>query len=137
MDRARFEALLDAYGADLRRWPADERAAAAAFKLQYGPELGAEIDAERRLDEALASVWSADAASDALAARILAARPQPNADDGGFDRRALFALAACAVFGVLLGFGGGSLAPGANDDGVEDYIAMAFDGPLTEFGDEG
>ena len=29
----------------------------------------------------------------------------------GFDRRAMLALAACAVFGVVLGYGGGLLAP--------------------------
>ena len=32
MDENRFEALAGAYGADLRRWPEAERAAAEAFR---------------------------------------------------------------------------------------------------------
>jgi len=42
------------------------------------------------------------------------------------------ALAACAVFGVVLGYGGGLLAPPPLEDDV--HFTMAFEAP---FGDEG
>lgn len=134
MDRERFQHLLDAYGADFRRWPDGERAAAAAFALQYGRDMP-ELAEARALDQALElGRGEAPAYPEALAARILAKAPQ--APNWALDRRAMFALAACAVFGVVLGFGGGMFAPPAVDQ--EAYYAMALEGPAVfAFGDEG
>lgn len=133
MDRERFLHLLDAYGADFRRWPASERTAAAAFALQHGRDLP-ELAEARALDRVLNSARDEDDVSEDLASRILARAPQ--AVEWGFDRRAMFALAACAVFGVVLGFGGGLFAPPATDQ--EAYFAMAFEGPSAfAFEDEG
>lgn len=127
MDRSRFEHLLSAYGADLSRWPPDERAAAQALAAQGDAEIAALIEEARVLDEALEAVREAPLEHELLARRILKAAP-----GAGFDRRALWALAACAVLGILLGYGGGRLAAPA--PGADDYFAMAFESP---FGGEG
>ena len=139
MDRDRFKQLLDAYGADSGRWPAEERAAAAAFRLQHGIELKAEIDEARSLDATLDSAVEHTPSSETLSARILAHAPR--ARESSFDRRALWALAACAVFGLVAGYGGGHLAPQTQSYAVEDeaeaYLAFAFDAPYERLGDEG
>lgn len=126
MDRARFEALLAAYGADVNRWPDGERADAQAFVAAHGAELSAAREEAREIDTMLAHASGAPS-TDALAARILAAAPK-RAEV--FDRRALLALAACAVFGVVLGYGGGLLAPAPLED--DSYFAMAFEAPGEE-----
>ena len=130
MDRERFAYLLDAYGADFRRWPAEARARAAAFAAQ-DPEAAALIAEARTLDAALDGARDEVGPSADLAARILAAAPR--AQRPAFDRRAMLALAACAVFGVLIGYGGGMLAPAPAED--DSYFSMAFEAPSFE--DEG
>lgn len=130
MDRERFEVLLDAYGADFRRWPADARAAGEAFAAANADAAGLWREAQA-LDRALN--LAADAPdTGALASRILATAPRGRA---GFDARAALALAACAVFGVVLGYGGGMLAPLADQD--DGYFAATFEAPFAEIGDEG
>ena len=131
MDRERFADLLDAYGADFRRWPADARAAATAFAAQNSDAAGLIAEA-RAVDAVLDSARDSAAPSADLAARILASAPR--ARSSGFDRRAMLALAACAVFGVLIGYGGGMLAPAPFED--DSYFSMAFEAPST-FEDEG
>jgi len=133
MDRQRFDHLLEAYGADFARWPADEREAAAAFAVAHAPALADALNDARALDCVLDSRRVAGDAPELLSARILAAHKRQRS--GSFDWRAAAALAACAVFGVAVGYGGGLLAPVA-DDG--DYFASAFEAPFAEFdGDEG
>lgn len=126
MDRERFERLLEAYGADFRRWPAPERAPAAAFAARHAVELAASLAQARALDDALDQARESHAASAALAARILSAAPR----SGLFSVRAMIALAACAAFGVALGYGGGLLAPTSDEDG--GYFALAFAPPEDE-----
>lgn len=75
MDRSRFEAIVAAYGADPRRWPEGERAAAEAFGRS-------DAGAARLLDEewafdALLLRHKVAAASPALAASLLALHPRP------------------------------------------------------------
>lgn len=131
MDRERFVALLDAYGADFRRWPAETRALAAAYAAQ-DTEAAALVSEARQLDAALDAGRTDSAPSAGLVSRILAQAPRVQRP--AFDRRAMFALAACAVFGVVLGYGGGLLAPPPAED--DAYFAMAFEAPLA-FEDEG
>lgn len=130
MDRERFDTLLEAYGADFARWPANERAAGAAFAARHGAELAEAIKSARALDASLNTTRGEVGDLSLLTARIMAAAPRRAP---GFDRRAVFALAACAVFGVLIGYGGGMLAPPSAAD--EAYFALTFDAPLLE--DEG
>lgn len=130
MDRERFEYLLAAYGGDLSRWPADARAGAAALAAQDAAAARALKEAGA-LDRALDSAQDAARDTSVLAARILAQAP---VQKPWVDRRALMALAACALFGVVLGYGGGLLAPvSASEDA---YFAAAFEAPLF-IGDEG
>lgn len=131
MDRERFANLLDAYGADFRRWPAETRAAAAAFATQDSE--AAELIAEaRKLDAVLDMAREVAAPSPELADRILALAPRVVRQ--AFDRRAMLALAACAVFGLVVGYGGGLMAPPPLED--DTYFSMAFEAPLS-FEDEG
>jgi len=132
MERARFEHLLDAYGADVARWPAAERAAGAAFAERHAVDLGAPVDEARSLDAMLNIVREPVADTAALAARVLAAAPVVR---DNFDKRALWALAACAVFGVVLGYGGGVLAPTTDAD--DTLFVMAFEAPFVAPGEDG
>ena len=131
MDRERFVELLDAYGADFRRWPAEARAAGVAYAAQEA-EAAALIAEASKLDQVLAAARESDAPSPDLVARILVSAPRVQRP--AFDRRAIFALAACAVFGVVLGYSGGLFAPMPSED--DAYFTMAFEAPMV-FEDEG
>jgi hypothetical protein len=106
MKAERLHALADAYGADLRRWPASERAFAESL-IAADPSLKTALDpgggAGRLLDASPAPTPSAD-----LTARLLAAAPKAKTRRYHLDRIALFlgagwAAAACA--GVVAGVG--------------------------------
>lgn len=76
MDRTRVEEIIAAYGADVTRWPADERAAAQALvaqdaKLSAAFEAAAALDADL-LEWARTPVLVADTAASAAADRALA-----------------------------------------------------------------
>jgi len=137
MDRARFEYLLDAYGADFRRWPLDERASAEAFARENAEALSALLNAAHALDAKLNLAGVAQAPSAGLSDRILAAAPRARV----MPKRTNFApagwaLAACTLLGVLIGYGGGALAaPSADQD---DYFTAAFEAPpaVTDAGDQ-
>lgn len=132
MDRQRFEHLLEAYGADFARWPAEERQAGEAYAAARADEVAASRAGESALDALLDAHRAPVAdAPELLTARILAAHKR---ERSSFDRRAVGALAACAMFGVLVGYGGGLMAPMADDEAA--YFATAFEAPFAEF-DEG
>src|SRR5262245_40549133 len=74
MNEAKFIELLGAYGAELSRWPEDERGAAEAF-LEVAPHRIKDIwESERAFDHLLALEKDAPA-SIALETRVLAAAP--------------------------------------------------------------
>lgn len=127
MDKARFEALIAAYGADPRRWPAAERAEAQAFATREGVDLSE----ARSLDALLDHAPQPAPLNDLLAARILAARKRSRNVGGG---AVWTAMAACMVGGVLLGVGAGLNAPAAaqvqDAAEVDEIIAIAFDAPF-------
>lgn len=132
MDCDRFRQIIEAYGADPKRWPAEERAAAERLALERA-DAHALLQEALALDRALALAAEDLPPPELLSRRVLkqfssAVRPV-------FDRRALWALAACAVFGLALGYGGGLRAPLA--DGDEDFFAMTLEAPLVDLGDEG
>jgi hypothetical protein len=135
MDRARFEELLAAYGADFRRWPRDARAEGEAFARDHRAEAESSLREAHALDRALdLAVVSDEDAPDLLVRRILKQAPKPQT--AGFDRRALAALAACAVFGVIIGYGGGLFAPPPTTD--DSYFSAAFAAPFDSApGDDG
>lgn len=125
MDRTRFEQLLEAYGADFARWPASERVAAAEYAAAHAKELAPQLGEASALDAALNGARGAAPDLSRLSARVLAAAPKLAQ---GFDRRAGWALAACAVFGAMLGYGGGLMAPASAAD--DEYFIMAFEAPF-------
>ena len=108
MDTERFRGLVDAYGADPRRWPEDERAAMEAFR-------GAEPPAEAWLHEAreLDGWLDRDTVTTRdLSQQILRALPQPFAErlvawllprEPGLWWRPAVAAALPVVFGVAIG----------------------------------
>jgi hypothetical protein len=123
MDRVRFEAIVSAYGGEPRRWPEAERAAAQAYADSHASEFEALLREARALDDVL-DADAPVAASDLLIARVIAKAPR--AVRALFEPRGWAALAACAAIGVLVGFGGGALAPAQDES--ETMIAAAFQG---------
>ncbi|VXA99284.1 hypothetical protein [Brevundimonas sp. G8] len=105
MKAERLHELAGAYGADLRRWPASERAFAESL-LAADPSLKAVLDEAATLD-ALLNAVPAPVPSAALTARILAAAPKRKAR--GRLGKAVWYLgagwAAAACAGVVAGVG--------------------------------
>lgn len=136
MDRARFEYLLDAYGADFRRWPPAERDAAQAFARDNAAALAPLLEAARALDASLDLAGGASAPSADLVGRVMAAAPRLRVAPKRMNfAPAGWALAACTLLGVLIGYGGGALAPPAADQ--DDYFTAAFEAPPPAINDAG
>jgi hypothetical protein len=124
MDRARLCAILDAYGADAKRWPAGERAAAEALAAALQDEISEHLAAARALDAALGE--AAIVVDEITQARMItkaqatfaAARTARPLSAGAFA-----ALAACLVLGFALGY-----ADGARTNPLDeaDFIEVAF-----------
>jgi hypothetical protein len=137
MDRARFEYLLDAYGADFRRWPFDERASAEAFARENAEALAPLLEGAHALDAKLSSAGVAQAPSVGLSGRVLAAAPRARVTPQRTNfAPAGWALAACTLLGALIGYGGGAFAAPAADQ--DDYFAAAFEAPpaVIDAGDQ-
>ena len=102
MDRTRFSAIVEAYGAEPRRWPAVERDAAAAFVAE-DPGVEADLADARRLEHWLDANVTPEPSA-ASRRRIVEAAPR-----GASWRWALnwwapgAGLAAAAVAGVVAG----------------------------------
>ncbi len=111
MNAERFSQLVEAYGADARRWPLAEREAAEAFR-KTRPEEAARLLAEAEAVDALLDAAPRPVVSAALRERVLAAA----AGAGLKARRPLFgfrpgrlvwlssgAFAAAACAGIIAG----------------------------------
>ncbi len=124
---ARFEGLLDAYGAEPRRWPADRRAAAEAL-LARSSDARALLAAARRLD-ALLDTAPAEPAPAHLIGRVLAAAPQPRPRRDGWFAGWLKPAAGIA-FAAVLGLGLGGLVSPFGSAGSEladaDSVTLAI-----------
>ncbi|MDX5367022.1 MAG: hypothetical protein LPK88_11300 [Alphaproteobacteria bacterium] len=147
----RLEAIIDAYGASPMRWPAGERAAAEAL-LAASVEARSLLADARMLDGMLAAA-PVEAPSDALVARLMAARPRGAAAPAGPARPQGFfrelvasvwpygspvlpagALAASIMLGVALGsvseftvIDGGLTASASEEADTDDrLIALAL-----------
>ena len=126
MDARRFNALLDAYGAQPRLWPEHERAAAAAFADT--PEGRSALDEARAMDWVLAQS-AGPQPSPGLRARVLAAAPTARSKGAwGWWRQGMRSwapgagLAAAGVAGVLFG---AALSGSGADMEVELLLAEA------------
>jgi hypothetical protein len=104
MNRERFEALAEAYGGDLRRWPAAERATAEAW-VASETSARAPLDAASETDALLSESPNA-IASPALTQRIVALAPAARAARGAWawltGAGVGAALAGAAASGVLV-----------------------------------
>lgn len=121
MQLDRFTALLEAFGADPKRWPDAERAAALAFAAAE-PAAKALMRDAAALD-ALLDAAEAPGPSDLLAARLARRAPGPRAPVW----RTAVAFAACAVFGLVLGFGGASRVGGEAEDAFAAALTPAWE----------
>ncbi|MGE3143253.1 MAG: hypothetical protein AB7L65_08010 [Hyphomonadaceae bacterium] len=136
MNMTRFKAILDAYGAAPRRWPEAERAAAEAFAAAH--EECAALLAEARALDGVLDAMEPHAPSELLFARVMRKAPKPALIARAAWKPAA-ALAACAIFGVVLGFGGGALAP-QSADATDTMISAALQGADADnnwLGEEG
>jgi hypothetical protein len=106
MNAERFETLAGAYGGDLRRWPAAERAAAEVFRTTEPDRAAVILTAADDLDFAL-DAWRAPAPSAALREAVLAAAPRGRRAAPFRSGLGLWlsgaGLAAVAVAGVIVG----------------------------------
>lgn len=131
----RFKELLDAFGADFKRWPETERAAARAL-IAREPAARAALAEACRLD-ALLDLYDlpADMAAEARLRTALDAVPA-----GATVRHVLAswpraaALAATLLLGVATGMVASNLAPDAAN-GESDGVRLVLDaGPLEGLG---
>ena len=111
MDLVRFEQIIDAYGADPRRWPDAERTEAGGFLA--GSEAARERVAQEAALDAVLDAVPSPIPSDLLAARILRAAPKGRSllDRVGWASGAGWAAAAAA--GLVLGLSVGNQAVSA------------------------
>jgi len=105
---ARLAEILDAYGADPRRWPVEERA--AAEKLVAESVEAGSLHADAAALDKLMDLSVAPAASPELMARVLAGRAPAGADGWltilwpfGPVWQPLSAMALAAVLGIAIG----------------------------------
>ena len=132
MTRERFEALAQAYGGDMARWPDAERGAAALLAVAEPAFAQGLLARAGDLDAAL-DAWRASQADAALSERILAHAPGP--------RQGLLAtwswraglgasLAAACAAGVLLGV---RLTPDlSTGDEAMTSVMASFDSVASE-----
>jgi hypothetical protein len=102
-DLAAFRAVLDAYGAEPARWPAERRAAALAL-LRRSPEARAALAAARDLDRVLDIAAPAPVPADLLG-RVLAAAPRARAGRRGWGWlwQPAAAMVAAGFLGIAMG----------------------------------
>ncbi len=124
MTQERFEALAEAYGGALDRWPEAERAAAQAYVETHEEAAEAVLKAARRLDAMLAKAAEAAPPSE-LFDQILA--------DGLASRRPAAPTWAAVAAAVMLtvGLGTGWLAAPESSAPDDAVFAAAF-GALEE-----
>jgi hypothetical protein len=133
MNEVRFMELLSAYGAELSRWPEDDRHTAAAF-LEVAPHRIKDIwESERTFDHLLA-LEKDSLASVALETQLIAAAPDRRATRSLGMRgtwampkwAAGGALAASLALGFAVGYAGEPHRPVVSD--YADMLTMADGG---------
>jgi hypothetical protein len=110
MTPERFARIVDAYGADPRRWPDDERAAACAFAQAHPREAQQRLAVAGSLDAGL-DADVVEAASRALQHRIVASAPAPSRARTVKARPARWWLSGAALAGAgVAGLAAGAMA---------------------------
>ncbi|MBX3479933.1 MAG: hypothetical protein KF842_06005 [Caulobacter sp.] len=130
MDATRFEALADAHGAAIGRWPLAEQDAAFAYLAEAPEAAQALLDQARVLDEALDTLRP-PSPSLALRDAVLSAAPRPKA--GWSLGRWLAgagvgaALAAACAAGVVIGVDIAAPSSATGLDAVSQTVAVEDD----------
>ncbi len=129
MDLARLLELLDAYGADPRRWPAGERAAAEALIAESAEAANLREDAAAL--DMLMDLSAAPAPSPELMVQVLAAR-EPSGWLSvlwpfGPAWQPATAMAAAAVLGIAIGIAAPDFViPDYGDSAIAEVESLAF-----------
>ncbi len=119
MNQDRFEALCDAYGGDIDRWPVEDRDAARAFVEAHRAIAEPLLKAARALDEALSQAVL-DPPSEAQYQRVVAQGIAART-----PRQPVWAAAAAAVM-LTVGLGAGWLVVPPTETPTQDVYAAAF-----------
>ena len=139
MEKTRFRTLVAAYGSDLARWPAAERAAADAYvRTADGDDL-ALLREGASLDTLLAQAPT-QTVNAALMARVLASAAKParrGVMEALFGRRAAVAQAGLAAACLALMSAGTAAGWAAGRGAVEldeadAFITMAYDATFED-----
>jgi hypothetical protein len=134
MDAHRFRALLEAYGADLARWPEKERPRGHAF-LASSNEATRWLAEERRIDDALDTALEV-APSPALLRKVaeIPVRFPRSQIFGplGRLRHWLVGAAALAAVGALVGVITPEPAPSSDLSSIDDFSPFDWSGDLAE-----
>ncbi len=119
MTLARFEALCDAYGGQIARWPEAERAEAMAFLQANAEEAQPRLDAARALEDLLSQA-PIEAPSEALYHKVVAS--------GIAERHSLQPVWASVAAALMLtmGLGAGWLAVPDQAAYTDEVFASAF-----------
>jgi|SRR6185295_2028679 len=136
MNEARFIELLGAYGAELSRWPEDERGAAEAF-LEVAPHRIKDIwESERSFDHLLA-LEKDGPASIALETKVLSASPsrrRVGAADMGKWKLPQWATGGAIAASLALGFAVGYAGePQAQSDTEYQMLSLTGAGAGAMF----
>lgn len=122
MDEIRFQALADAYGGDVARWPQAERAAAEAFMDAKPARARSILSQAQALDQRLAEMGPAQPDS-ALFEAVIAAAPDPMHPPAAASAPVAGLAAALAL---MVGAGAGWIAAPAGDVYPESAFSTAF-----------
>jgi hypothetical protein len=143
MTPERFRTIVEAYGADARRWPDAERDAAREYAAQHRAEADALLAQSATLDAWLDADRLAPARAE-LFDRIVASAPSPR--PWMFWRRPRMRWSGFAAAGVGVGLVGGfagalavsffvlTATPTATHE--SSYMTTGFGGPTSEWSDE-
>lgn len=129
MDLARLTEILDAYGADPRRWPAAERAGAEA--LIAGSTEAAALSRDVAALDTLLDLSAAPSPSPELLARVLAGR-EPSGWLAalwpfGPAWQPVSAMVAAAVLGIVIGGAAPDfIIPDYGDSAIAEVESLAF-----------
>jgi hypothetical protein len=139
MTEARFEALAQAHGGDVSRWP-DAVRDAAALLMARSPDFAARVLAREADLDGLMDAWRPAPASAALADAVLAAAPAPRRHapfSRWLTRAGLGAgLAAACAAGVIVGVQTSALTQAPAGAEAVALALSGFDPGLEDDGSE-
>jgi hypothetical protein len=144
MTPERFHQIVDAYGADPRRWPSHERAAAQAWARLNREQADAVLADAAGLDAFLAAD-KVDPPGVALQQRVIASAPVRQPRQPATRRRLWWSGAAVAGVGLLGGVAGAlavsffvltETVPPLHDSYDSSYLTSSFGGTSADWSGE-